>query len=293
LTRIWWFLAHESGDPGGSLPPYDVVFNGIGDPDLAGVADERLRAFLESHPGTRLLNHPNAVARTRRDRLEDTLAGIAGTLVPRTCRITGGPGLALVMQAAEAAEITPPLLLRPAGAHGGAGVVRVERWEDVGESTLAGADTWYISRYVSSCEDDGFYRKYRMALVDRRPFPYHLAISHDWMVHYFSADMEAHDWKLAEETEFLADPQRVLGADAMAALAEIAARLDLDFCGIDFALLPDRRVLVFEANPTMLIHPEHESGKLAFKNPAVKCIIDAFASLVAGRQEPLAHAVGA
>jgi hypothetical protein len=283
FTRIWWFLAHGLGDRGGSLPPYDVVFNGIGDPDMADVADEKLRAFLASHPGTRVLNHPDAVARTRRDRLADTLAGIEGIVVPRTCRVAGKPGRAEVMRAAEAAGVAPPLLLRPAGAHGGAGVVRVDGWEDLGEPALQGADTWYLSRYVSSCEDDGFYRKYRMAFVGRTPFPYHLAISQDWMVHYFTADMEAQDWKLAEEAEFLADPQRVLGANAVAALEAIAARLDLDFCGIDFALLPDRRVLVFEANATMLIHPERESGKLAFKTPAAKRIIDAFAGRVAGQ----------
>jgi tetratricopeptide (TPR) repeat protein len=283
FTRIWWFLAHEDRKLGEGLPPFDVVFNGIGDPDRSRAADERLRTFLASRPGTRMLNHPDAVARTRRDRLEETLAGIEGTLVPRTSRVAGTPGRAEVMRAAEAAGIVPPLLLRPAGAHGGKGVVRVEGWEGFDTSALEDADTWYVSRSVDTCEDDGFYRKYRMAFVDRRPLPYHLAISQDWMVHYFSADMDRHDWKLAEEADFLADPERVLGTDAMGSLTAIAARLDLDFCGIDFALLPDRRLLVFEANPTMLIHPERESGRLAFKNPAVKRIIDAVGVLVAGQ----------
>jgi tetratricopeptide (TPR) repeat protein/glutathione synthase/RimK-type ligase-like ATP-grasp enzyme len=281
FTRIWWFLAHDGTPPGAGLPDFDVVFNGIGDPDLAGVAEDRLRAFVASRPGARLLNHPDAVARTRRDRLRDTLAGIAGVEVPRTCRVSGDAGLPELIRAAAAAGIVPPLLLRPAGAHGGVGVVRVERWEDFDVSILGRAGTWYVSQFVTCCGDDGFYRKYRVAFVDRRPLPYHLAISRGWMVHYFSADMEAHDWKLAEEAGFLADPLHVLGTETLGALQAIGKRLDLDFCAMDFALLPDRTALVFEANATMLIHPERDTGRLSFKTPAVKRILDAVASLVA------------
>ena len=42
--------------------------------------------------------------------------------------------------------------------------------------------------------------------------------------------------------------------------------------------MPDGRALVFEANATMLIHPESDTGRLAFKNPFVQTIIDAFAA---------------
>ena len=57
-------------------------------------------------------------------------------------------------------------------------------------------------------------------------------------------------------------------------------RLDLDYCGVDFSLLPDGRVLVFEANATMLVHPEPENGPLAHKNPAVATICEAFQALL-------------
>jgi hypothetical protein len=287
FTRIWWFLAHDSEPVGKKLPPFGVVFNGIGDPDMDevagdGAAGKRLRGFMAARPGMRVLNHPDAVSRTRRDRLEQTLAGIAGAVVPRTCRVAGSAAVAELMRAAAQAGIAPPLLLRPAGAHGGHGVVRVESWDDLDEGALRRSDAWYVSRYCDCRGADGFYRKYRMAIVDRVPLPYHLAISRGWMVHYFSAEMEPHDWKLAEEAAFLADPRAVLGAVAITALGEIGARLDLDFCGVDFAMLPDGRVLVFEANATMLIHLESDAGKLAFKNPSVQKIIYAVRTLVAG-----------
>jgi hypothetical protein len=45
-------------------------------------------------------------------------------------------------------------------------------------------------------------------------------------------------------------------------------------------MLPDGQVFVFEANATMLVHPEDESGPLAFKNGAVQDITAALRRLI-------------
>ena len=45
-------------------------------------------------------------------------------------------------------------------------------------------------------------------------------------------------------------------------------------------LMPDGRLLVFEANPTMLVHPEIIDGPLAHKNAYVRSIYDAFEGLL-------------
>ena len=69
------------------------------------------------------------------------------------------------------------------------------------------------------------------------------------------------------------------GADAVSAIGQ---RLDLDYAGVDFSVLPDGDVLVFEANATMLAHPEEEGGEFAYKNPFVERIFSAFQDLIAG-----------
>ena len=281
FTRIWWFIAHAREPLGADLPRYDVVFNGIGDPDMACPADVNVSAFLAQAGGRRVLNAPAKIAATRRDILPKTLAGIEGLVVPPTCRLEQASTREMVMGAAEHAGIALPFLLRPAGAHGGQGVVLVENWEEFDTACLAGAPVWYMTSFFNYRSPDGFFRKYRMAFVDRRPHAYHLAISQHWKVHYFSADMAAHDWKLAEEAVFLSDPHAVLGDVAFRALEQAALRLDLDFCGIDFGLSADGRILVFEANATMLIHPENEGGYLAFKNDAVQRITNAVQIFVA------------
>jgi glutathione synthase/RimK-type ligase-like ATP-grasp enzyme len=65
----------------------------------------------------------------------------------------------------------------------------------------------------------------------------------------------------------------------MRAIAAIGRRLDLDYAGVDFTLLPDGRVLVFEANATMLVHRERIDGMAAHKNPYVERIVCAFEQL--------------
>jgi hypothetical protein len=125
--------------------------------------------------------------------------------------------------------------------------------------------------------------------IDGKPYPYHLAISRNWMVHYFSADMLQEPWKLAEEQCFLARPLEVLGEAAWTAISDIGKRLLLDYAGIDFTLLEDRTILVFEANATMHIHPEAPDGPLAHKNVYVEAIIEAFGNMVVARAKSLAY----
>jgi glutathione synthase/RimK-type ligase-like ATP-grasp enzyme len=69
----------------------------------------------------------------------------------------------------------------------------------------------------------------------------------------------------------------------MQALSEIAQRIDLDFCGVDFSLLPDGRILLFEANATMLVHLEEFHPELQFKNRHVQGILDAFNHMLVER----------
>jgi hypothetical protein len=266
--RIWWFIAYAAEAAG--LPERAVIFNAIADPDMPGMTPEAQAALARLN--RRVLNPPGRVACTRRDRLAGLLAGIPGVVVPEIWRgrwVERG-----------ATNMTLPLLVRPAGQHGGVGLQLVATDEQWATLDFAADEVVYVTRFHDYRSADGYWRKYRMIFVDRRSYPYHLAISPNWLVHYFSAEMTA-DWKLQEERRFLADPAAVLGEHAMATIAEIARRIDLDYCGIDFTLLPDGRVLVFEANATMLVHPEAPSGPLAFKNPYVETIVAAFEAMLA------------
>jgi glutathione synthase/RimK-type ligase-like ATP-grasp enzyme len=147
-------------------------------------------------------------------------------------------------------------LLRAPGFHTGQHFVRVETRQELDEAAAAlpGEELLAIE-YLDARGADGLARKYRVMIIDGAFYPLHLAVSADWKVHYFSADMLASQSCRAEEQRFLEDMPAVLGDRAMTALAQIAQSLGLDYAGVDFALDGDGTLLLFEANATMLINP--------------------------------------
>ncbi|HWU49066.1 MAG TPA: hypothetical protein VN042_04260 [Asticcacaulis sp.] len=272
-TRHVWYMEHARDDQ--EPPPYDVVFNAIGDPDLSGPSQQAVTRFLKRNRRP-LINRPEPVQRTFRDAIPDLLGDIDGAVTPRAVRTTadriGATGLAL------------PVLVRPLASHGGVGLYRADTPDDLTDiaKKLAGQDV-YVTQYVAYEQADGFFRKGRMIFIERQPLPYHWAISQHWMVHYVSSDMAEGGWRRAEEERYLYNTQAFLGDTATHAIAEIGKRLDLDYCGLDFSLLPDGRVLVFEANATMLVHPEDEDSPFAYRNPAVTRITSAFQTMLEKR----------
>ena len=98
-------------------------------------------------------------------------------------------------------------------------------------------------------------RKYRVMFIGGALYPLHLAISSDWKVHYFTADMALDQDHRREEQFFLDDMEQALGPRAMGALMRIATQLGLNYGGIDFAVGQDGALIFFEANTTMVIVP--------------------------------------
>lgn len=282
LVIVDWHIEYANEAHEQQLPPYDLVFSLIGDADGGTAALEAAVAF-EARCRVPLLNEPRKVQRTRRHMIPDLLGGIDDLVIPRVARF---PAAALKSATRDAVLTTAglhlPLLLRSAGKHGGESLEHVTTAQELADHCAAFADddTVYVTAYHEYVSPDGFYRKYRAIFVDGKLFPYHLAISPHRVVHYFSAEMEDHPWKLDEELAYLDDAGAVLGARAMAALAAIGERMELSYCGADFSLLPDGRVLLFEANATMLVHPEDENGVLARKNPYVGRVLAAFDDLI-------------
>ncbi|MFI4933431.1 MAG: tetratricopeptide repeat protein [Caulobacterales bacterium] len=280
-SRLIWHVGYATEAQMRTLPPFDVVFNAIGDQDLAGPTAANVARFVSLCPA-RVFNHPARIERTRRHQTAELLASVADIVTPRTARVLAAE-LAEhgALGAARRTGLKPPLLLRGVGSHGGEGLKLIEDAE-VASDDLPATPAAYLSEFSDFRSADGLYRKYRMIFVDRRPFPYHLAIKAGWMVHYETSGMDEHPERLAEERRFLEDPEAAIGRRAIAAITAIGERLDLDFGGVDFSVLTDGRVLVFEANATMLVHPEDPGGPLAHKNPYVQQILEAFWAMLEG-----------
>lgn len=275
--------ADESEDA--MLPPFDVVFNAIGDADVERQTIERLSRFAVTC-NRPLLNRPDAVHGSRRDLLCASLARLDDVVVAPCCRLHE-PVLsrdALMARLVQAGIDGWPVLARPVATHGGLGLHYCEGIEALEQAIGGIAGPLYLMRYIDYRSADGHYRKYRLIYVDGVPHAYHLAISSHWMVHYVTSDMPTSAWKQEEERRFLADPKGVLGERVMAVVARIGRELELEFAGIDLSILPNGRALVFEANAMMHVRGEPGEGPLAYRNPVFNRIALAFDAILARKQ---------
>ncbi len=169
-----------------------------------------------------------------------------------------------------------PLLVRTPGFHTGRHFLRVESPEALAGAVaeLPGKELTVIE-FLDARGADGKVRKYRVMMIDGELYPLHVAISSHWKIHYFTADMANQADNRAEDAEFLENMPGVLGLRALEALAQIQAKLGLDYAGIDFGLSATGDLLLFEANATMVVNPPEPDQRWAYRRPAVERIFAA------------------
>ncbi len=273
------FLTHtvvaEFFDPAARLPQHDVVLNAIGDADRCAVAIATAEALLE-RVRTPVLNAPRLIPPTARAVNTERLRRLPGVVAPRIVLLDRK-----ALAAGPPQEFPPPFLLRSPGFHTGQHFRRIEDAE-----ALAGALAALPGERLMAIEQldaagaDGASRKYRVMLIGGEMLPLHLAISPDWKVHCYTAGMAERPAHRAEEARFLADMPAALGPVAMAALREIERSLGLDYAGVDFALAPDGRLLLFEANATMTMAPPPPDPIWAYRQPAFDRVLDTARALI-------------
>ena len=257
------------------LKEVDVVFNTLGDADRDGgqiQAAQRLCAAI----GKPVVNLPAAIPATARDRAAELFADVDGLVVPTVHRASPAD--------LPTWSIDHPLLVRPAGDHGGENLVLLRSPADR-NAYLAETppERLLLTEFHDFRSPDGLWRKYRIIFVGGRPYPYHLAIGEDWLVHYWRAEMARSAWKKVEEERLLNDWRGVFGARAAAAVEAIGQRLGLDYAGMDCALTADGRLLLFEANACILLHLDEPAASFPYKHRHVPRIRDAFSDLVIAR----------
>jgi len=262
------------------IPPHHVVFNAVGDADRATAALIKAAAIVE-RSGAPAINLPARVAVTGRAGVTERLGALPRVRAPRTRLFARDD---VTPDALAAAGFTYPLLLRSPGYHTGQHFVEVPSADALPalRDALPGKELLAIA-FLDGRGADGNFRKYRVLFIDGRLYPLHLAISRNWKVHYFSADMTDRQDHRDEEAAFLADMRGVLGEQTMAALERIARELGLDYGGIDFGLDAAHNVLVYEANATMAVFPAPPDERFAYRRPAVDRVLAAARELVRTR----------
>ncbi|HTD37495.1 MAG TPA: hypothetical protein VK669_08265 [Candidatus Limnocylindrales bacterium] len=281
VTLHRWYV-----DPAGDVPPlprHDAVFVAIGESDDAAprlAAVEKLATMPAGAAALNgpLLNRPELIARLGRVAFAETFANA------RHCRVVTTTRISRERYAADG--FPTPHIVRPVGSHGGHGLERID--DDAQRAAYvagpgAGADELYVAPYLDYRSADGYFRKYRIVFVGGEPFPFHLAISPNWMVHYYNAPMGEHPWMRDEEHAFLARIEDVFRGELAEALRETAALLPLDYVGIDCAIGRDGKLLIFEADNALIIHTLDDPVLYGYKHRYVPRILTALDWMVRRR----------
>ena len=179
---------------------------------------------------------------------------------------------------------TFPLLLRSPAFHAGQHFELVNSAGDLPQTlaALPGAELYTIA-FCDARGHDGWVRKYRVVFIDGEPYPIHLAIGRAWKVHYFSAAMAESPEHREEERHFLNDMETILGGVGMEALGAINDAMQLDYGGIDFGHDRAGRIIVFEANAAMAIHPPPVDARWDYRRQAHRLAIAAVRSMLVNR----------
>ena len=266
------------------LPDHDIAIVIASDSEDCRDVLRKIGLSASSWPRP-LLNPPHLVGNLDRDKLHGLLAGIDGLVIPTTTAVTRAQLSDLSRSAAAprdiAADLASPVIVRPRGSHAGAGLAKaddaaaIERY--LGERQ---EQEFFISRFVDYAGDDGLFRKYRIVVVDGRPYAVHLAIADRWDIWYLNAGMMLSASKRIEEETFMRTFDIGFARRHAAALAGMIDRIGLDYFTMDCAETRDGSLLIFEADNTAIVHNMDPPGIFPYKAPQMKKVFDAFAAML-------------
>ena len=166
------------------LPDHDVAIVIASDSDECREALRKIDRAMSRWPRP-LLNPPHLVRHLDRDKLHGLLGGIGGLDIPATACVTRAQLLevagANVGLADVAAGLQFPILIRPRGSHAGAGLAKIDTGAAIARYLADRPEQeFFVTRFVDYAGHDGLFRKYRIVMVDGRPYACHMAIADRW-----------------------------------------------------------------------------------------------------------------
>ncbi|RZM95973.1 hypothetical protein CWO91_38355 [Bradyrhizobium genosp. SA-3] len=267
-----------------NLPVHDVAIVIASDSEECREALALIEKAALSWPRP-LLNRPDLIGNLDRDKLYRLLTGVPGLDIPATIHATRAQlsELAQGRIACEAIadELHFPMIARPRGSHAGVGLAKL-----IDAAALAAylaerkEQDFFVARFVDYVSPDGLYRKYRLAMVDGKPYACHMAIADRWDIWYLNAYMAFSEEKRAEEAVFMLDFDHAFAARHKSALEEMSRRVGLDYFIVDCAENQGGELLVFEADNTAVVHNMDSPVVFPYKPPQMRKIFAAFTAML-------------
>lgn len=267
-----------------NLPDHDVLFVAVAQSDRNMTLLKQLDAATASWPRP-VLNRPDRIALMSRNEACALLKSAPGVEMPITVRVARQ----ILEQVADKqlpltdilADGQFPLIIRPVDSHAGKDLDKIAD-ADALVSYLQDMPNseFYISRFIDYRGQDGLFRKYRIVLIDGKPFVCHVGISEHWMIHYLNAGMSESANKRAEEQRFMIDFDSRFACKHAEAFRTINERVGLDYLGIDCGETADGKLLIFEIDSCMIIHAIDPVDIFPYKQPQMNKVFGAFRQML-------------
>jgi hypothetical protein len=287
VDLIYYFMDPHGAEPlAWDIPGHDLTMVAVGASDDTRELITRLEHKLADWP-TPVINAPQFVFSSERNTASLLLQNVPGLQISPALHITRTEleevAAGNLMLSDVVAGHQFPIILRPVGTHGGHGLQKLDTPAQVATYlSELNEPVFFLSQFIDYSGDDGQYRKFRVVLIDGKPYACHMGISSHWMIHYVNAGMYEDAAKRAEEAVFLntfadfAERHKV-------ALDTIYQRSGLDYLGIDCAETKDGQFLVFEIDPAMVIHAMDDEVLFPNKQIHMSKVINAFRNLLLTR----------
>lgn len=266
------------------VPDHDVLFIAIAESDWNIPLLKQVENATRDWPRP-VLNRAEHIAWMSRDGACALLKSISDVIMPVTERVSRdnleliGLGRLALVDVLE--EGVFPIIVRPVDSHAGQGLAKLEDAAAVLDylSTMPHGE-FYLARFVDYRSADGLFRKYRIVLIEGRPFICHMAISEHWMIHYLNAGMADSAEKRAEEAAFMLSFDSDFARRHAVALRLINERAGLDYLGIDCGETADGKLLIFEIDSCMIVHAIDPVDLYPYKQPQMNKVFAAFVEML-------------
>jgi glutathione synthase/RimK-type ligase-like ATP-grasp enzyme len=261
------------------VPEHDVLYVGICESDENRAVLAALERPLAHWPKP-VINRPQHIPFTGREAASRLLQDAPDVLIPPTLHIPRAVLLDMaagsVVLAEQFAGCDFPIIVRPVGSHAGRDLEKIEHHEALNAYLLKVKDAaFFVSRFIDYSSRDGLFRKFRVALIDGKPFACHMGISSNWMIHYVNAGMYEDAQKRTEEAAFM-EYFDDFAQRHRAALDAIHQRTKLDYVCIDCAETQAGQLLIFEIDHAMVVHAMDPEQLFPYKQVHMKKVEDAF-----------------
>jgi hypothetical protein len=272
-VQLDFFYVTGEADVWDQIPDHDVAILGLSEStkNLPLLQEIELKRASWPRP---FLNNSAGIIRCARDQLTELLKGIPNLVLTQNKRV-----------AYECVhEYQLPFLIRPIDTHAGDGFEKIETANALDTYlTENPSKNYYLSDYIDCSKEDGLFRKFRVALIDKKPYVCHLAISSDWIVHYISARMDLSVKKRSEEEKFFKEFDSVFLKKHGQCFVQIAERIDLDYVVLDCAESRDGELVLFEADNAAWIHDIDSPDVYPYKSATMNLAFSAFTNMLKKR----------